>query len=154
MRTRVPRPRLGDVPNTLARGWERTQSALGEGEITAADIRLGLYMHQHPVDAALGPTAQPGPAAAARAGDVVPMLRWLLTEATGTIGHAAHQLETHAAEIDDHARAELQDDLITLDEELAIVKALLHDPTDWDDENRRLLAGEIPPLQDEADDDV
>jgi len=81
------------------------------------------------------------------------MLRWLLTQATGSIANVAHQLETRAAEIDDDARVELQDDLIALDEELVIVKALLKQAIDWDEENRRLLAGEIPPLESEPDDD-
>jgi hypothetical protein len=81
------------------------------------------------------------------------MLRWLLTQATGTIANVAHELEAGAAEIDDDARVELQDDLTALDEELVIVKALLGEAIDWDEENRRLLVGEIPPLETEADDE-
>ena len=103
--------------------------------------------------AALEPTAQRGPAATARAGDSVPMLRWMLTEATDTIASVAHELETRAAEIDEDARVELRDDLIAVDEEFVTVKALLDDAIDWDDENRRLLAGEIPPLESEPDDE-
>jgi len=146
-------PQLGDVPNTLARGWEQAFRAFGEGDVTAADIRLTFYKHQHPDDATLEPMPQPGPAGTARTGAMVPMLRWLLTEATGTIANVAHQLETRAAEIDDDARVQLQDDLIVLDDELMTVKALLGEPIDWDQENRRLLAGEIPPLESAADEE-
>lgn len=151
--TPEPRPQLIDVLNTLATGWKEALRAFGEGDITAAEVRLTLYKDQHPADAKLEPTAQTGTAATARAGDSIPMLRWLLTQATGSIANVAHQLETRAAEIDDDARLELQDDLIALDEELVVVKALLNQAIDWDEENRRLLAGEIPPLESEPDDD-
>jgi hypothetical protein len=46
---------------------------------------------------------------------LIPTLRWLLTDATGTIGEVAHELESRAAEIDDSARAQLRDDVLVLD---------------------------------------
>jgi hypothetical protein len=58
-----------------------------------------------------------------------------------------------AAEVDDHARAQLQDDILALDDELATVHTLLGNHVDWDAETRRLLAGEIPPFQIDADDE-
>jgi hypothetical protein len=75
------------------------------------------------------------------------VLRWLLTQATGTIGNVAHQLETRALDIDDYERRRLLDDLAVLDEELGVVRMLLDNPVDWDAEYRRLLAGETPPLE-------
>jgi hypothetical protein len=86
------------------------------------------------------------PAAAARAGDLVPRLRWLLTESAGTTANVAHLLETSAAEVDDNARAQLYEDVSVLEEELATVKALLGNYVDWDAEVKRLLGGEVPPL--------
>jgi hypothetical protein len=91
-------------------------------------------------------SALPAPAAAAQAGDLVPRLRWLLTQSAGTTANVAHQLETWAAEVDDNARAQLHEDVSVLDEEVAAVKALLGNYVDWDAEAKRLLDGEIPPL--------
>ncbi|HEY2200583.1 MAG TPA: hypothetical protein VGH56_01740, partial [Solirubrobacteraceae bacterium] len=99
------------------------------------------------------PGALPGPAASAQDGDLLPRLRWLLTESGGTIANVAHELETRAAEVDDDAREQLHDDLLALDDELAAVKTLLGNEVDWDAEARRLLAGEIPPFQSDADDE-
>jgi hypothetical protein len=95
--------------------------------------------------------ALPEPAAAARAGDLVPRLRWLLTESAGTTANVAHLLETCAAEVDDNARAQLYEDVSVLEEELATVKALLGNYVDWDAAAKRLLAGEIPPLAGDED---
>ena len=86
------------------------------------------------------------------ASELLARLGWLLTHAGGKIADVAHHLETRAADLDDDAREQLQDDLLALDEELATLKALL-EPVDWDAEHERLLAGEIPPFQDEADDE-
>jgi hypothetical protein len=89
--------------------------------------------------------ATPEPAAAAQAGELLPYLRWLLTDAAGTIANVAHHLETRATEVDDDARAHLYDDVSVLDEELTTVKTLLGNQIDWDAEAKHLLGGEIPP---------
>ena len=78
--------------------------------------------------------------------DLLPTLRWLLTQASGTIGAVANELESRAADIDDGARAQLRDDVIVVDGELAVVKALLFDLVDWDSELRRLLEDKLPPF--------
>lgn len=96
-------------------------------------------------------TMRAAPAAPAWAGDTVLMLRWFVSEATGQIANVAYQLEIRADEIDDEARARLWHDLIILEEELTIVEALLEAPIDWDAENRRLLAGEVPSFEDDDD---
>lgn len=88
--------------------------------------------------------------------ELVPTLRWLLTKTSGTIGTVAHQLEHRAVEIDDGARDQLRDDVLVVDDELATVKALLIQLTDWDAELERLLDGELPPFaadEDPQDDD-
>ena len=77
---------------------------------------------------------------------------WLLNHSNGTIADVAHHLETRAADLDDDARELLREDVLALDEELATVKALLA-PVDWDAEHGRLLAGEIPPIEGDADDE-
>ena len=87
-----------------------------------------------------------------QAGKLVSWLGWLLNHSNGTIADVAHHLETRAADLDDDARERLRDDVLVLDDELATVKALLA-PVDWDAEHGRLLAGEIPPFEDDADDE-
>ena len=146
--TAEPGSRLNDGSKPLTSGWNQALD-----NATAGDIRLIPYRHQRPVDPTREPAALPGPAASAHDGELVPRLRWLLTESAGTIANVAHELETRAAEVDDHARAQLQDDILALDDELATVQTLLGNKVDWDAETRRLLAGEIPPFQIDADDE-
>jgi hypothetical protein len=141
----------GSTPRTS--GWNQALGTPGPDNATAGDIRLILYRRQRPADPTREPEALPGPAASAQDGELVPRLRWLLTESAGTIANVAHELETRAAEVDDHARAQLQDDILALDDELATVHTLLRNEVDWDAETRRLLAGEIPPFQIDADDE-
>jgi hypothetical protein len=88
-----------------------------------------------------------------RSNELLGQLRWLVTQATGTVANAAHQLKTRAAEVDDVARAQLRGDVVVLDEELATLKALLA-VVDWDAECGRLLAGEIPPFEGGVDDNA
>jgi hypothetical protein len=152
-RTHEPAPRVSDAATTLASALDQVLRALAGDDGMPADIRLTVHRRRDRDDPARETAVLPGPAASARAGEMVPMLRWLVSEATGKIANIAHQLETRAAEIGDGARAQLHDDLTVLDEELAVVNALLDVPIDWDAENRRLLAGEIPPLESDADDE-
>jgi hypothetical protein len=60
------------------------------------------------------------------------------------------QLERRATDIDDGARAQLRDDVLVLDDELAALKALLL-AIDWDSELARLLRDELPPLDPDSD---
>lgn len=98
-----------------------------------------------------GPSWDPWEVAEAMGDELVPTLRWLLTQAGGTIARVAHQLEHRAADIDDDARAQLRDDVLVLDDELATLKALLLGLIDWDSELERLLKGELPPLDTDRD---
>ena len=79
---------------------------------------------------------------------LLPRLRLLLTQSSGTIADVVHQVETRAVDLDADAREQLRDDVLVLDEELATLKTLLVAPIDWDAEHERLLAGEIPPFDD------
>jgi hypothetical protein len=153
MHTAEPGSRLTDGPKPRSSGWSRALGTFGPDDATGADVRLSLCRTQRPVDPIREPGALPGPAASAQDGDLLPRLRWLLTQSAGTIANVAHELETRAAEVDDHAREQLHDDLLALDDELAAVKRLLGNEVDWDAEIRRLLAGEIPPFQIDADDE-
>jgi hypothetical protein len=147
-----PGSRLDDGAKPLTSDGNQALGTSGPDNATAGDIRLILYRCQRTADPTREPGALPGPAASAQDGELVPRLRWLLTESAGTIANVAHELETRAAEVDDHARAQLQDDILALDDELATVQTLLGNEVDWDGETRRLLAGKIPPFQIDADD--
>jgi hypothetical protein len=95
----------------------------------------------------------PAPATELEASKLLSRLRLLLTESSGTIADVVHQVEARAVDLDDDAREQLRDDILVLDEEFATLKALLVGPIDWDAEHQRLLAGAIPPFDDDGDEE-
>jgi hypothetical protein len=129
---------------------------LANNDVTGLDIRLTI--HTHEPAARTEPQRSPNTPqhSESKAGAPFSQLRWLLSQSSGTIANAVHQVETCGAELDEAACEQLRDDLLVLDEELAILKALLITPADWDADYQRLLDGEIPRLdpdtEDEADD--
>jgi hypothetical protein len=136
---REPRTPPGNGPcEALARACEETLSALDADDRLGVEIRIAVRKQKDP-----SPPAD----------ELLPALRWLLTKASGTIGAVSHQLETRAADIDDGAREQLREDVLVLDAELAVVKALLLDLIDWDAELKRLLEDELPPLDTDTDPD-
>ena len=93
----------------------------------------------------------PAPGTELEASELLARLRLLLTQSSGTIADVVREVETRAVDLDDDAREQLRDDMLVLDEEFATLKALLVAPVDWDAEHERLLAGEIPPFDDDGD---
>jgi hypothetical protein len=85
-------------------------------------------------------------------GGLLPRLRWLLAQSSGTIADVAHQVETRPFDLDGHARAQLLDDIRVVEDELMMLGALLA-PIDWDTEFERLLRDEIPGPEIDADSD-
>jgi hypothetical protein len=146
-----------DTPcEALAKVCEETLSALDHDDRAAIEIRLAVRKQGNAGASTDGQTWDPWEVADAIGEELLPTLRWLLTQASGTIGRVAHQLEHRAAEIDDSAREQLRDDVMAVDDELATVEALLIPLTDWDSELERLLNGELPPFaadKDPHDDD-
>jgi hypothetical protein len=150
--TRATPPAHGQKPcEALARACEETLSGLADEDRKAIEVRLAVRKQGEPGSLAGGQSWDPWEAADLIGDELVPTLRWLLTHASGTIGRVAHQLERRAADIDDGARAQLRDDVLVLDDELAAVKALLLELIDWDSELERLLKGELPPLDADRD---
>ena len=140
----------------LARACEETLSALADEDRRAIEVRVAVRKQGEPGSLEDGRSWDPWEIADAIGDELVPTLRWLLTQAGGTVGRVTHQLEHRAADIDDDARAQLRDDVLVLDDELATLKALLLGLIDWDSELARLLKGELPPLdidRDPEDDD-
>src|ERR1700761_7085717 len=138
------------VPETpceaLAKACEETLSALDHDDRAAIDIRLAVRRHGQPDPAEPGQTWDPWEVADAIGEELLPTLRWLLNQASGTIGRVAHQLEHRAAALDDSAPGQLRDDVMAVEDELATVEALVLPSIDWDSELERLLNGEFPPL--------
>jgi hypothetical protein len=132
--------------------WERARRVFGDDDVSAVDIRITVHKRTAPSDVESEPWSNPWPAAQSDAVKLRAQLRWLLTQSSGTIADVAHQLETYGTDVDEGTREQLRDDVLALDEELAALKALLLGPVDWDAEHGRLLAGEVPPF-DEDDDD-
>lgn len=126
----------------LAKACEQTLSALGSDEDVDVEISVAV---RKPRDGAEPADLSPWSISKLVDEELVPRLRWLLTQASGTIADAAHQLETEAGDIDDDAYEELRDDVLVLDQELRALKGLLAGLIDWDAEFTRLLEDEIPP---------
>jgi hypothetical protein len=145
-------PVRGEGPEAVANLWEQAFQELSDDEVIVVEVRLTL--HRRELVAGLNPARWPIPwrPGELEVGKLVSWLGWLLTYSNGTIADVAHHLETRAVDLEDDAREQLRDDVLALDEELATVKALLA-PVDWDAEHGRLLAGEIPPFEGDADDE-
>jgi hypothetical protein len=152
--SREPRAALRHRPcAALAEACEQTLSALDGDERLGIEIRLAVRKQGDPdVPADLDHLELSDLAGPIR-DELVPTLRWHLTRATGTIGEVAHELESRAADIDDRAREQLRDDVLVLEGELAVVKALLFELIDWDSELKRLFTGELPPFDTDENDE-
>lgn len=141
-----------DADDGFAVVWEKARQEFGGDDVTAVDIHLTVHKRQQPQ---LPPPGWPNLQRAddLEAGDLLRRLRWLMTESSGTLAYIAHQLETRGAELDDDACEQLRDDVLTLEDDIATLKAFLLAPVDWDAEHRRMIAGELPPFEDDFDED-
>jgi hypothetical protein len=144
-------PARRDASDGVAGVWEQARRELGGDDVTAVEIHLKVHKRQAPpqLRADLWPNSVRA-AGELEAGELLRRLRGLMTESSGTIANIAHQLETRAPELDDDAWDQLRDDVLVLDEDIATLKALLAEPVDWDAEYGRLIAGEIPPYEDDS----
>jgi hypothetical protein len=130
----------------LAMACEQTLSALDGDERLGIEIRLTVRRQGDPAAPKDGLNFDLSEVVGPMNDDLLPKVRWLLTQATGTLGEASHELESRAVDVDDGAREQLRDDVLVLEGELAVVKALLVELHDWDSEFKRLLRNELPPL--------
>ena len=147
-----PRRPLSEKPcEALARACEQTLSALDGDDRLSIEIRLAVRNQRDPGAPADAQSLDLSEVTGSTADELLPTLRWLLPQAAGTIGEVSHQLESRAADIDDSARTQLRDDVLVLEGELAVVKALLIELHDWDSELRRLLEGELPSFDSDMD---
>lgn len=136
-------------------GTAHTSADSGSVVITApsaCEIRLTTLEHEQSADRV---PEQISHLRAERqgAGELLPKVRLRIQELAGIVAEVTRLLDAHAADLGYGARAQLRDDVLLLDDELAALKAWLVAPLDWDADYGRLLAGEIPPLEDRADGD-
>ncbi|MBV9001823.1 MAG: hypothetical protein JO304_22380, partial [Solirubrobacterales bacterium] len=137
----------------LTRACEQTLSALDGKGLVELEVRLAVRKQGDPATVEERENVGWWPIASLVDDELLPKLRWLLTQASGTIADVANQLENSAAEIGDGARAQLMDDVFVVDAELEVVKALVAGPIDWDSDLKRLLDGQIPPADSDGDSD-
>jgi hypothetical protein len=131
---------------------DRLLQELDGDDVSAAEIRFVVHRNEHPGH----PRLDAESAAAPGAGELAWELRRLIAWSGGAIADVARALEIRGADLDDTARALLQDELAALDAELATVSVHMSDPVDWDRELDCLLAGEVAPFDDfgaDEDDD-
>jgi hypothetical protein len=142
-----------DGTDGLAIVWEQARQEFGSDDVSAIDIHVTVHKRDQPTQLTPDPSPGAQPPAEVEAGDLLRRLRWLMTESSGTMANIAHQLETRAAELDEDTCDQLRDDVLVLEEDITTLKALLAAPVDWDAEHGRLIAGEVPPFEDDSEDD-
>jgi hypothetical protein len=144
-------PTPDERAHALARVCEALLAQFDDEQAGAAEIRLVVHKRDaEPVSASRLDASQ---TADIEDEELLWELRRLLASAGGTIADVAHALERRGDDVDLVGRALLRDELGAIEIDIAVLKALLSDPVDWDTESRRLLAGEIPPFEDRVDDD-
>jgi hypothetical protein len=134
----------------LAKACEELSALDGEDRL-GIEIRFAVRKQSEPGAPAEGQSFEVSEVAEPSGYERLPALRWLLAQASGTVAEVSHELESRAPDIDDSAREQLRNDVLVLDGELAVVKALLIELHDWDSELMRLLADELPPFDTDAD---
>lgn len=143
----VPLP--DERSQALAVLCDRLLHELDAEDVKAAEIRFVVHKHEHPGH----PRLDPASLANAAAGELTWELRRLIAWSGGAIADVARALETRGVDLDETARALLQDELAILEADLATLNVHLADPVDWDRELECLLAGEVAPLDDLAGDE-
>ena len=140
----VPLP--DERSQALAVLCDRLLEELDGTDVKAAEIRFVVHRNDQFGQPRLDPASTADPST----GELVWELRRLLAWSGGAIADVAHALETRGTDLDECARALLQEELAALDVDLATVNVHLSDPVDWDGEFGCLLAGEVAPFDDLA----
>jgi hypothetical protein len=131
---------------------DRLLQELDGTDVSGAEIRFVVHRNEHPGHPRLDPESVAAPGAAELAWELRRLIAW----SGGAIADVARALEIRGADLDDTARALLQDELAALDADLATLNVHMADPVDWDREFECLLAGEVAPFDDlgaDEDDD-
>jgi hypothetical protein len=143
----VPLP--DERSQALAVMCDRLLQELDGAEVQSAEIRFVVHKPEHPGN----PRLDPGWPADVGDGELVRELRRLIASSGGTIADVARALEIRGADLDEHARELLNDELAALEVDLATLSVHLADPVDWDCEFECLLAGEVAPFDEPVGDE-
>jgi hypothetical protein len=149
----APERELVPLPDQRAQALavlcDRLLHELDGDDVKAAEIRFVVHRNEHSGQPRLDLDSVTAPAA----GELAWELRRLIAWSGGAIADVARALEIRGADLDDTARALLQDELAALDADLATLNVHMADPVDWDREFEFLLAGEVAPFEDFAADE-
>jgi len=143
----VPLP--DERSQALAVLCDRLLRELDAAEVESAEIRFVVHKQDDSGNSRLDPAWS----ADAGAGELVWELRRLIASTGGTLADVARALEIRGADLDEHARDLLNDELAALEVDLATLNVHLADPVDWDGEFGCLLAGDVAPFDDVSGDD-
>jgi hypothetical protein len=143
----VPLP--DERSQALAVMCDRLLQELDGTEVQSAEIRFVVHKPEHSGN----PRVDPAWSADAGEGELVWELRRLIAWSGGTIADVGRALEIRGADLDEHARELLNDELASLEVDLATLSVHLADPVDWDGEFECLLGGEIAPFDDRGGDE-
>lgn len=133
----------------LAVVCDRLLQELDGAEVKSAEIRFVVHKPEQPDN----PRRDPEWPADLGDGELVFELRRLIASSGGTIADVGRALEIRGADLDEHARELLNDELSALEVDLATLSVHLADPVDWDCEFECLLAGEVAPFDDPVGDE-
>jgi len=128
---------------------DRLLQELDAAEVESAEIRFVVHKSEHSGN----PRLDPAWSADAGAGELVWELRRLIASSGGSLADVARALEIRGADLDEHARELLNDELAALEVDLATLNVHLADPVDWESEFGCLLAGEVAPFDDPVGDE-
>jgi hypothetical protein len=133
----------------LAAVFEELLRQFDDEHAGAAEIRLVVHKRgELSTEPASGPASDSRPAVDADGEELLWELRQMLASSAGTIADVAHTLEGLGDDIDRMGRDLLQDEVRTIEVDIAVLKTLLADFVDWDTEGKHLLADEVPPFED------
>lgn len=149
--------RTGDAPEATPPPEERAQALatvceallqqFDDEQAGAAEIRLVVHKREPEAVSAAQPLVDPVDE------ELLWELRRLLTSSGGTLADVAHALERRGDDIDRRGRELLKDEVGAIEMDIAMLKVLLSDSVDWDQESKRLLEGGVPPFEDRVVDD-
>ena len=98
--------------------WSEACRAFANDDVAEVELRLTLRKPERPTEDDFEPSPSSSGSVDSESDRPVPQLRWLLTQASGTLADAVHQVETCGADLDEDAREQLRNDLLVVDEEL------------------------------------
>jgi len=148
-----PVPLPEERSQALAAMIEMLLRQFDDEQAGAAEIRLVVHKRDElPTESTSRPRLDSRPAVDGEDEELILELRQLLALSGGTIADVAHALERRGEDVDREDRKLLQDEIRALEVDIAVLKAVMADPVDWEGEFKRLLADGVPPFEGDDND--